>query len=64
MPKPFCLDEARLKLTRGKEHLKALDEEFARFHSSETYTVACEYDLKRGQYVARFKLLRPLPQHS
>jgi hypothetical protein len=58
------LDEARLKFRRGKEHLKALDDEFRRFHANETNGVVCEYDPERRQYVGRFKIFRPIPQHS
>ena len=64
MGKAFDLEEARLKFRRGKEHLKALDDEFRRFHADETYGVACEYDSERSQYVGRFKICRPIPQHS
>jgi hypothetical protein len=64
MADSFLLNEARLKFSRGKEHLKALDAEIGRFYADETDTIVCEYDSERAEYVLRFKILRPIPQHS
>jgi hypothetical protein len=58
------LEEAWLKLARGREHLDALGREFQRFHDEEPYTVVIEYDLDQAKYLARFKVLKPIPQHS
>jgi hypothetical protein len=60
------LAEARLKLERGRKHLKTLDAEIQKFHEgdNEPYTVVCEFDPERAQNVARFKVLKSIPQHS
>jgi hypothetical protein len=57
------LEEAWLKLRRGREHLDALDAEFRRFHDDEFYTVVGEYDPEQAKYLVRFKILKPIPQH-
>jgi hypothetical protein len=57
------LEEAWLKLARGREHLDTLDAEFRRFHDQPFYTVVSEYDSDKAKYLARFKILRSIPQH-
>jgi hypothetical protein len=58
------LEEARLKLGRGQEHLDTLDAELRRFHHNEPYTVVGEYDPDSAKYLARFKILKPIPRHG
>jgi hypothetical protein len=58
------LEEAWLKLAHGRKHLDALDAEFWRFHADNSYTVVIEHDSDQSKYLARFKVLKPMPQHN
>jgi hypothetical protein len=55
------LAEAWLKLERGREHLKTLDDEVWRFHDDDPYAVVAEFDHERAQNVARFRKLKVIP---
>jgi hypothetical protein len=57
------LEEAWLKLARGREHLDALDREIRRFLDDKFYTAIGEYDFDKAKYLVRFKILKPISQH-
>jgi hypothetical protein len=58
------LEEAWLKLRRGKEHLYMLEMETRKFWDSDSHAVVYEYNVEESKNLLRFKLLKAIPQHS
>jgi hypothetical protein len=58
------LDEARLKLRRGKEHLYVLEAETRKFWDSDPYTLVHERNGQDFPNLLRFKLTQPIPYHT
>jgi len=58
------LEEARLKLRRGKEHLHILEMEARKFWDADPYSLVHERDGQEFPNLLRFKLTKPIPQHS
>jgi hypothetical protein len=57
------LEEARLKWSRGKEHLYMLEAESRKFWDSEPYTVIHERNGKEFENVLRFQWTQPVPHN-
>ncbi len=58
------LDEAKLKLRRGKEHLYSLESETRKFWDSDPYTLVHERNGKDFPNLLRFKLTQTVPYHT
>lgn len=57
------VDEARLKLNRGKEHFYMLELETRKFWDTEPYILVHERNGEEFPNLLRFKLVQPIPQH-